>query len=161
MMKTDNSRWEKTMVLIASFLLVAPMLFADGTISEIYLTGTADTPAGEFVVLNSDDIYYFDGLVYEVYEVRYEDHSKDMFIAVHTGADCNSFIAYNGEFTFFYSCDENGFGIRKVMFNNPSVHETFSPEKFRCQSVLCKKRKTERRLAIETVATFVPDLYNM
>lgn len=161
MMKTNNSRWKKMVMLITSLLLVTPLLFADGTMSEIYLTGTTDTPAGVFVVLNSDDVYYFDGHVYQVYEVRYEDHSKDMFIAVHTGADCNSFIACNGEFTFFYSCDEEGFGIRKVMFNNPGVQQAFSPDKFRCQSVLCKKRRTDRKLAIKTVATFVPDLYYM
>lgn len=160
-MITNNSRLKKMVTLITFLLLVTPLLFADGTRSEIYMVGTTDTPAGDFVVLNSDDLYFFDGHVYEVYEVKYEDHSRDMFIAVHTGADCNSFIAYNGEFTFFYSCDDEGFGIRKVMFNHPDVHQAFSPEKFRCQSVLCKKRRAERRLAIETVATFVPDLYRL
>ncbi len=149
------------MMLMASLLALSSLLLADGTASEIYLTGTTATPAGAFVVLNTEDVYYFNGNCYDVYEVQYEDHSRDMRIAVYTGRDCNSFIAYNGRFTFFYSCDEEGFGIRKVMFSDPGIQQAFSPEKFRCQSVLCKKRKAERKPAIETVATFVPDLYKL
>ena len=160
-MKPAIHTWKKAMMLIASLLVAAPLLLADGTATEVYLTGTTDTPAGAFVVLSTDDVYYFDGRSYEVYEVRYDDPSKDMSLAVHTGDDCNSFIAYNGQFTFFYSCDKDGFGIRKVMFSHPGVQEAFSPEKFRCQTVLCKKRKTDRKPAIQTVAEFVPELYNM
>jgi len=149
------------MMLMASLLAVSTLLFADGTTAEIYLTGTTDTPAGAFIVLNTDEEYYFNGNCYEVYKVQYEDHSKDMYIAVYTGKDCNSFIAYNGQFTFFYSCDEEGFGIRKVMFSHPDVQQAFSPQKFSCQSVLCKKRSAERKPAIATVATFVPELYKI
>jgi hypothetical protein len=46
-----------------------------------------------------------------------------------------------------------------VMFRNPQVKEYFSPEQFHCQSVLCKKRRINRPTAVETVASFVPQLY--
>lgn len=146
---------------MASLLAVTPLLFADGTTTEIYLTGSTGTPAGDYVVLNTDEVYYFNGNIYEVYEVKYDDFSKNMRLAVHTGEDCNSFIAYNERFTFFYSCDEEGFGIRRVMFRDPDAQQAFSPEKFRCQSVLCRKKRADRKLAVETVATFVPELYKM
>ena len=147
------------MMLIVSLLAVSPLLFADGSTAAVYLTGTTESPAGDYVVLNTDQLYYYNGHTYDVYLVQYENLKSDLKIAVHTGDDCNSFIASNGQFTFFYSCDENGFGLRKVMFRNPQVKEYFSPEQFRCQSVLCKKRRVSRPMAVETVACFVPQLY--
>jgi hypothetical protein len=147
------------MILLASLMAVSPMLFADGSAAEIYLEGTTETPAGDYVVLSTEEVYYYNGNTYDVYLVQYENLNSNLKIAVHTGDDCNSFIASNGQFTFFYSCDENGFGIRRVMFRNPQVKEYFSPEQFHCQSVLCKKRRINRPTAVETVASFVPQLY--
>lgn len=144
---------------MASLMAVSPLLFADGSTAAVYLTGTTGSPAGDYVVLNTEEVYYYNGNTYDVYLVQYENLSSDLKIAVHTGDDCNSFIASNGQFTFFYSCDKNGFGIRKAMFHNPQVQESFSPEQFRCQSVLCKKRSVGRPMAVETVACFVPQLY--
>jgi hypothetical protein len=160
-MKTGTSRLGKLMMLITSLLVVSPLLFAEGSATEIYLKGTTNTTAGEFVVLNTDDVFYFQGKVYQVYQVKYDDSSKDMIIAVNVDGECNSFVASNGQFIFFYGCDKDGFGIRKVMFNNPWVQNEFNPQKFRCQSVLCKKRRVDQRMAIETVAAFVPDLYEV
>jgi hypothetical protein len=158
-MKTFTNRLGRTMMLIASLMAVSPQLFADGSTAAVYLTGTTESPAGDYVVLNTEELYYYNGNTYDVYLVQYENLNSDLKIAVHTGKECNSFIATNGKFTFFYSCDENGFGIRRVMFNNPLVKESFSPEQFHCQSVICKKRRINRPTAVETVACFVPQLY--
>ena len=158
-MTAITNKLKSTMMLIASLMAVSPLLFADGNTAAVYLTGTTGSPAGDYVVLNTEEVYYFNGNTYDVYLVQYENLNDDLKIAVHTGNDCNSFIASNGQFTFFYSCDENGFGIRKVMFCHPQVQESFSPEQFRCQSVLCKKRRIERPIAVETLACFVPQLY--
>ncbi len=147
------------MILLVSLMAISPLLFADGSTAAVYLTGTTGTPAGDYVVLNTEEVYYYNGNTYDVYLVQYENLSSDLKIAIHTGYDCNSFIALNGQFTFFYSCDKNGFGIRRVMFDNPQVQESFSPEQFRCQSVICNKRRVDRPMAVETLACFVPQLY--
>lgn len=158
-MKSLTNRWKRSMILLVSLMALSPLLFADGSTAAVYLTGTTESPAGDYVVLNTEEVYYYNGNSYDVYLVQYEKLYSDFKIAVHTGDNCNSFIATNGEFTFFYSCDENGFGIRRVMFRNPQVQEYFSPEQFRCQSVLCRKRRVNRPMAVETVACFVPQLY--
>jgi hypothetical protein len=31
------------------------------------------------------------------------------------GAEIPRFVAYSGEFMFFYNCNKHGFGVRKVM----------------------------------------------
>ncbi len=147
------------MMVIAPLLAFSPLCYADGSDAEVYLKGATETPAGDYMVLGTEEVYYYNGNAYDVYLVQYENIIEDLKIAVHTGDDCNSYIATNGQFTFFYSCDENGFGIRRVMFSNPQVPRSFSPEQFHCQTVLCKKRKVNRPVAVETVVCFIPQLY--
>lgn len=147
------------MILLASLMAVSPLLLAGRNAAAVYLTGTTGSPAGEYVVLSTVEVYYYNGNTYDIYLVQYENLKSDVNIAVHMGDNYNSFIASNGQFTFFCGCDENGSGIRRVMFRNPEVQEFFSPEQFRCQSVLCKKRAVNRLMAVETVACFVPQLY--
>jgi hypothetical protein len=158
-MRPFIEKLKKSMMIIALLMAVSPMLFADGSTAAVYLTGTTGSPAGDYVVLSTEEVYFYNGNEYDVYLVQYENLIDDLKLAVHAGDDCNSFIATNGQFTFFYSCDDDGFGIRRVMFSNPQVQRSFSPEQFHCQSVICKKRRINRPTAVETVACFVPQLY--
>ena len=49
------------MMLIASLLALSPMLYADGSTAEVYLEGTTETPAGDYVVLSTEEVFYFNG----------------------------------------------------------------------------------------------------
>ena len=52
----------------------------------------------------------------------------NMNIAVNNEGECTSFVAFNGEFMFFYNCNKYGFGVRKVMFSNPWAKDVFDPQ---------------------------------
>ena len=83
----------------------------------------------------------------------------NMKIAVNTtNGKCKSFVAYNGEFMFFYNCNKHGFGVRKVMFSNPWVKDGFNAQQFHDQSVLMKDRKVEKKEAVGMIAAYVPQL---
>lgn len=158
-MKTKRSTKKRVITIAASLLVASSMLFADGETAEVYLSGKTNTPAGDYVVQATDDLYYFQGKVYEVYRVDYEDPLLNMKIAVNIEGNCTSFVAYNGQFTFFYNCNKNGFGVRKVMFANPWVKDQFSSDEFHCQTILKNQKKMEKKEAIGIVASYVPMLY--
>ena len=140
-------------------IAVSALLYADGETSEVYCSGTTNTPAGDYVVQTTDARYYFQGKEYEVYRIDYEDPGLNMKIAVNTDGNCTSFVAYNGQFSFFYACNKYGFGVRKVMFANPWVKDQFSSEKYHYQTIIKKQKRIEKKEAIAIVASFVPLLY--
>ena len=158
-MKTGTNTFKRIVLVFASLFFLTILAWADATINEVYLTGTTNSSAGQFVVQTTDDLFYFQGKVYEVYQVNYDDPTMNMWIAVNSEGNCNSFVAYNGQFSFFYACNKYGFGVRKVMFVNPWVHDQFSPIEYQEQSILCCKHKIEKKMAIGTIATYVPLLY--
>jgi hypothetical protein len=82
----------------------------------------------------------------------------NMKIAVNTEGPCRSYVAYNGEFMFFYNCNKNGFGVRKVMFSNPWVKDGFNAMQFHSQSVLMKDRKVDTKRAVGLVAIYLPQM---
>lgn len=159
-MKTGTNTFRKLVMVFASLFFSTVLLWADGTVSEVYLTGTTNSAAGDFVVQTTDDLFHFQGQVYEVYKVSYDDPAMNMRIAVNTEGKCNSFVAYNGQFSFFYQCNKYGFGVRKVMFANPWVQDQFSHNEYHDQTILCCERKIEKKTAIGTIATYVPLLYD-
>lgn len=158
-MKTKRSN-KKSVITIAALLLFAcSMLYADGETTNVYLSGKTNTPAGDYVVQATDALYYFQGKVYEVYRIDYEDPRLNMKIAVNIEGNCTSFVAYNGQFSFFYNCNKYGFGVRKVMFANPWVKDQFSSDEYYCQTILKNQKRIEKKEAIGIVASYVPMLY--
>lgn len=158
-MKNFTHTSRNLMLLIASLLLTNSLLFADSGASEVYLSGESNSSAGDFVVQTTKDIYHYQGRVYEVYKVNYDNPSMNMKIAVNTEGNCNSFVAYNGQFSFFYNCNKHGFGVRKVMFANPWVNEQFSPDEYHDQSVLMNQKRIEKKQALRLIACYMPLLY--
>lgn len=158
-MKPNRSTKKRVMTVAASLLVATIMLYADGGTTEVYLSGTTNTPAGDYVVQSTDALYYFQGKEYDVYRVDYDDPSLNMKIAVNNEGNCTSFVAYNGQFSFFYNCNKYGFGVRKVMFSNPWVKDQFSPDEYYSQSILKCQKKIEKIEAIRIVASYVPMLY--
>jgi hypothetical protein len=157
-MKTKVSLFKGLMTAVIVLFVFSVAAFADGEITEVFLTGTSNSPAGEFVVQTTDDIFYFQGGEYEVYKVYYDDPGMNMNIAVNNQGRCTSFVAYNGEFMFFYNCNKHGFGVRKVMFSNPWVKDEFSARQYHDQTVLLKQRKIEKKQAVGLIASYVPQL---
>ena len=149
---------KKCLALAAGLILTCSFAFADGETSEVYLTGTSNSSAGDFVVQTTSDMFHFQGREYEVYRVYYDDPDMNMKIAVNTDGRCKSFVAYNGEFMFFYDCNKHGFGVRKVMFSNPWVKDDFDAQQYHDQSVLIKKRKVEKKKAVGLIASYVPQM---
>ena len=144
--------------LVVALFVFSIFAFADGEISEVYLTGTSTSSAGDFVVQTTSDMFHFMGREYEVFRVYYDDPSMNMNIAVNNEGQCTSFVAFNGEFMFFYNCNRYGFGVRKVLFSNPWAKDVFDPQQFHDQTVLMKKKKVEKKQAVGLIAAYVPQL---
>jgi len=158
-MKTNTSALKKVMMITASLFLASAVLLADGETSEVYLSGNSNSFAGDFVVQTTNDLYHFQGREYEVYKVSYDHPGMNMKIAVNMEGKCNSFVVYNGQYSFFYNCNKYGFGVRKVMFADPWVKDQFSPDEYQMQTILKDQKKIEKKDAISLLASYVPQLY--
>jgi len=133
--------------IVVALCMFTTFAFADGEISE-----------GDFVVQTTSDMFHYMGREYEVFRVYYDDPSMNMNIAVNSEGQCTSFVAFNGEFMFFYNCNKHGFGVRKVMFSNPWAKDVFDPQQFHDQTVLMKEKKVEKKQAVGLIAAYVPQL---
>ena len=152
------SLFKRVTTIVISLCLSTTFAFADGETTEVFLSGTSNTPAGDYVVQTTSDIFHFQGSEYEVYRVYYDDPEMNMKIAVNTDGKCTSFVAFNGEFMFFYNCNKHGFGVRKVMFSNPWVKDAFDARQFHDQTVLMKKKRVEKKQAVGLIASYVPQM---
>lgn len=157
-MKTKLSFISKMVVAAVALAMTTAVVFADGEITDVYTTGTSISPAGDFIVRTTNDVFYFNGSEYEVFKVYYDDPAMNLKIAVNTEGKCKSFIAYTSDYTLFYNCNKDGFGVRKVMFTNPEVHLRFDKDAYQEQTVLLKQRKIEKKDAIELIAAFLPGM---
>jgi hypothetical protein len=146
------------MVTAVTLLVVSNFAFAGGEASEIFLTGSTNTPAGDFIVQTTGDIFHYQGKEYEVYRVYYNDPEMNMKIAINNEGKCSSFVAYTDQYIFFYDCNKYGFGVRRVMFSNPFTSGEFNPVEFHDQSVLLKQRRIEKKEAVGLIAAFLPRL---
>ena len=147
-----------TAITIGLFMFTM-FAFADGETAEVFLTGTSNSFAGDFVVQTTNDMFHYQGKEYEVFRVYYDDPNMNMKIAVNTtDGKCKSFVAYNGEFMFFYNCNKHGFGVRKVMFSNPWEKDSFDAQQFHDQTVLMKDKKVEKKEAVGLIAAYVPQM---
>lgn len=157
-MKTKVSSIRKLAAIAVALFFSAIMAFADGEITEVYLTGTSHSSAGDFVVQTTEDIFHYQGMQFEVYKVFYDDPEMNMKIAVNRDGRCTSFAAYSNEFIFFYNCNRDGFGVRRVMFSNPWAKDQFDCREYHDQSVLLKQRRIEKKDAVGLIAAYVPQL---
>jgi len=148
----------KLTAMIVALCVFTAFVFADGETTEVYLTGTSNSSAGDFVVQTTSDMFHYNGREYEVFRVYYDDPAMNMKIAVNNEGQCTSFVAFNGEFMFFYNCNKHGFGVRKVMFSNPWAKDVFDPQQFHDQTVLLKDKKVEKKNAVGLIAAYVPQL---
>ena len=152
------SLFSRLTTIVVALCVFTSFAFADGETTEVYLTGTSTSSAGDFVVQTTSDMFHYMGREYEVFRVYYDDPSMNMNIAVNNEGNCTSFVAFNGEFMFFYNCNKYGFGVRKVMFSNPWVKDDFDAQQFHDQSVLMRDRKVEKKQAVGLIAAYVPQL---
>jgi len=144
----------KKLALMFGILLVSVMsLFADGEIKDVILSGNT-VEHGEYVIVDTEDIYYFMGKEYDVFTVMYDEPAANMKI----GVNGKEYIAYNEDFIFFYECSRKGFGVRKVLFNNSEVRDLYDEKEFSKQTILCPKKKIEDLTALGIIAVYVPKL---
>jgi hypothetical protein len=156
-MKKVSLFWRLATIVVA-LCVTTSFALADGEITEVYLTGTSTSLAGDFVVQTTSDLFHFQGREYEVFRVYYDDPAMNMNIAVNNEGKCTSFVAFNGEFMFFYNCNKHGFGVRKVLFSNPWAKDVFDPQQYHDQTVLMKDKKVEKKQAVGLIAAYVPQL---
>ena len=156
-MKTSNY-FRKIAALTLGFLFVSAGVYADGGASEIFMSGKTGTAAGDYVVTGTDDVYHFQGKVFNVYNVYYDNPRHNMKIAVLNEDNCRSYIAFTNSYWFKYDCTKQGFGVRKAMFNSARIRDTFNAREFHDQSVLVKKRKIEKDQAVGLIAAYLPRL---
>jgi hypothetical protein len=156
-MKTKVNLISGLLTMAMAFVITATA-FAKGDGTGTFTQGTTDTPAGDYVVSYSQELYYFQGDTYEVYQVSYEDPSMNFKLAVNKTGRCKSFIAYNDDYSLFYKCDENGFGVRKVMFKNRTCSENFDPVVYQAQSQLNEEQRIDKKDAVDIIASSLPKL---
>ncbi|MCF8226050.1 MAG: hypothetical protein K9J30_09235 [Bacteroidales bacterium] len=157
-MKTKVSFISRMMTIAVAIVMTGTTVFADGGITDVYTTGTTNTPAGDFVVRSTNDLFYFQGEKYEVFKVYYDDPAMNMKIAVNPDEKCKSLIAFTDDYTLFYQCNRHGFGVRRVLFANPDAQKRFDPDKYQSQTVLSKKRRIEKKDAVKLIAGFLPGM---
>ena len=158
-MKKKVGFFRRAAALTVALLFFSAYVFADGETTEVYLTGSSNSPAGDYVVQSTNDMFHYQGKEYEVFRVYYDNPEANMKIAVNTtDGQCRSFVAYTNEFLFFYNCTKEGFGVRKVMFSNPWVKDSYDARCYHDQSVLVKQRKVEKKEAVSLIAAYVPQL---
>jgi hypothetical protein len=157
-MKTRTNLLKRFAAVALSVMFVSTALFADGEASEVYLSGSTNTSAGDFVVTGTDDVYHFQGQEYKVYNVYYDNPIHNMKIAVLEEGDCKSYIAYTDAYWFRYNCTKEGFGVRKAMFNSATIRDGFNAEQYQDQTVLVKTRKIEKDMAVSLIAAYLPKL---
>lgn len=157
-MKTKVSLISRLVMMAVALVMTTTIVLADGETTDMYTSGTSNSEAGNFVVRTTNDIFHFQGREYEVYKVYYDNPAMNLKIAVNAAGKCKSFIAYTKDYTMFYDCTKNGFGVRKVMFSNPQAHEAFNPEKYQEQTILRSKRRIEKKQAVELIACFLPGM---
>jgi hypothetical protein len=157
-MKTTVNYLKRLAAVTLALLFVSTAVFADGEASEVYLSGTTNSAAGDFVVTGTDDVYHYQGEEYIVYNVYYDNPKHNMKIAVLSEDNCKSYIAYTKNYWFRYNCTKDGFGVRKAMFNSPVIRDGFSADEYQNQSVLVKTRKIEKDQAVGLIAAYLPKL---
>ncbi len=157
-MKTKINLISRLMTIVVALVMTTTLVLADGGTTDMYTLGSANSEAGNFVVRTTNDIFHFQGQEYEVYKVYYDNPAMNFKIAVNTEGKCKSFIAYTSDYTMFYNCTKNGFGVRKVMFSNPDAHKAFNHEKYQAQTVLSSKRRIDMKQALELIACFLPGM---
>jgi hypothetical protein len=148
----------RVMATVIALCVFSVFAFADGETTEVFLTGSSNSAAGDFVVQTTSDMFHYQGKEYEVFRVYYDDPEMNMKIAVNTEDKCTSFVAFSEEFMFFYNCNKHGFGVRKVMFSNPWAKDAFDAQQFHDQTVLMKESKIEKKQAVGLIASYVPQL---
>ena len=157
-MKTTISNLKRFAAVTLSLFFVSTAVFADGEASEVYLSGTSNTAAGDFVVTGTDDVYHFQGEEFTVYNVYYDNPQHNMKIAVLDEGSCKIYIAYTDNYWFRYNCTKEGFGVRKSMFKSPMVRDGFNAEEYQDQTILVKSRKIEKDQAVGLIASYLPKL---
>ncbi len=148
----------KSILFAFALISISLTALADGGASEVFTSGTTHTAAGDFVVTDTDDVYHYQGDVYKVYNVYYDNPGYNMKIAVTDEDNCESFIAYTNGYWFHYNCTKEGFGVRKAMFTSALVRDTFDANEYHDQTVLVKTRKIEKDQAVGLIAAYLPKL---
>lgn len=157
-MKTSANYLKRLAALTLGLLLVSAVVIAAGETSEVFLSGTTNTAAGDFVVTGTDDVYHFQGNEYIVYNVYYDNPQHNMKIAVLDEGDCKSYIAFTNNYWFKYDCTREGFGVRKAMFTSAPIRDGFDAQEFHDQTILVKQRKIEKDQAVGLIAAYLPRL---
>ena len=157
-MKTKANLLKRIAAITLSLMFVSTALFADGEANEVFLSGTTNTAAGDYVVTGTDDIYHFQGEEYQVFNVYYDNPQHNMKIAVLEDGAGKSYIAYTNSYWFRYNSTKEGFGVRKAMFNSATVRDGFDSNEYSDQVVLVKSSKIEKDKAVGLIAAYLPKL---
>ena len=108
------------------------------------LSGVAKT-GEKYEIYLSEEKYKFNGNSYDVYVVKYEEHS------IKIGVNGKSYLVLGEDLIIFYKYTGENFGLYKVLFNNPEVKETLDHNEYRRQTELMKKELS----VIETITIIV------
>jgi len=155
-MKTRKKFSIPALTFLWALSLISLNAFSIADNPGLIASGSSESKAGNYEVVATDQNFHYQGTAYEVYQVNYDDSSKDIQIAAFEGETCNSYIAFTKDFTIFYGCTREGFGAKQVMFATKDAQLRFNPNVYQEQNVLTKKRKLDTNEAIELIAATLP-----
>ena len=144
---------KKLKLFLAIFVLSLTSVFASHD-SPILLSGTTITGIN-YIVYHSEEIYHFNGNVYDIYMIDYEGLENAKLAVLD-----KSYIVLGENFTIFYESTRNGFGVRKIFFQNPLIKEKFNSEEYQKQTILNDNKRIGTKNAIGLVVSYFPKLIN-
>jgi hypothetical protein len=140
--------------MVLAVAITSTFAYSDGP--GIVAAGSSTNNAGLYWILETNETFHFQGEEYRVYKVKYDNSEMDVRIAVNQELDCNRYIAYTKDYTIFYDCSKEGFGVKRVMFAKRDSHLSFNPNVYLDQAVLTKKRRIQEDVALSLIAATLP-----
>ncbi len=128
------------------------------------MSGNSLSELGQYTITHSEAPIVYDNQVLETYDLRYENATNGVKIAVVDEKKCKTFIVRNDDFEVQYNCQNGVFGVKKIEKRFQEIPEEEMNMKlnrvsYYSQRVICQgKKSTDDYLGL--IACYFPELVN-
>ncbi|WP_340112782.1 hypothetical protein [Maribellus mangrovi] len=128
------------------------------------MSGNSLSELGQYTITHSEAPVIHDNQVLETYELRYENATNSVKIAVVEEKKCKTFIVRNDEFEVQYNCQNGVFGVKKIEKRFQEIPEEEMNMKlnrvsYYAQRVICQGKKSDDDY-LGLIACYFPELVN-
>ncbi len=153
----------KTKLFLLTVCLALFSVFANAKIKDgKAMTGNSLSDLGQYEITRSDAPMVYDNKVLDTYDLKYENATNTVKIAVLQEKKCRTFIVRNEEFEIQYTCTNGVFGVKKIEKRFQEIPEAEMNMKldrvgYYAQRVICQNKKSlDEYLGL--IACYFPDL---